>query len=80
MMQDLDRDAPEELTIGDYRRKSLGDTVHWAGKKESPLLQLADTCAFVIRGHLNDRRFNQPLYSKLHPVMVARPKSDAERK
>ena len=24
-MQDLDRDAPEELTIGEYRRKSLGD-------------------------------------------------------
>ncbi len=24
-MQDLDRDAPKELTIGEYRRKSLGD-------------------------------------------------------
>ena len=24
-MQDLDRDAPEELTIGEYRRESLGD-------------------------------------------------------
>ena len=24
-MQDLDRDAPEELTIGEYRRNSLGD-------------------------------------------------------
>lgn len=58
----------------------IRDTVHWAGKKESPLLQLADTCAFVIRGHLNDRRYNQPLYSKLHPVMVTHPKSDAERK
>ena len=24
-MQDLGRDAPEELTIGEYRRQSLGD-------------------------------------------------------
>ena len=50
------------LTIEYLPLTHIRDTVHWAGKKESPLLQLADTCAFVIRGHLNDRR---PLYSKL---------------
>ena len=49
----------------------IRDTVYWAGKKESPLLQLADICAFVIRGHLNERRHNSPLYRKLYPMMVA---------
>ena len=42
-MQDLDRDAPEELTIGDYRRKSLGDLQEaMRGLFSNPSLSLQD--------------------------------------
>ena len=58
--------------------RHIRDTPHFAGKKESPLLQLADICAFVIRGHLNERRHNRPLYDKLRPMMVVHPKADDE--
>lgn len=56
--------------------RHIRDTVHWAGKRQSPLLQLADICAFFIRGHLINRSYNKPLYSKLYPMMVAHPKAD----
>ena len=64
----------EELEYLPFRH--IRDTVYWAGKREARLLQLADICAFVIRRHLDNRRHNQPLYSKLHPMMVAHPKTD----
>ena len=42
-MQDLDRDAPEELTIGEYRRKSLGDLQEaMRGLFSDPSLSLQD--------------------------------------
>ena len=42
-MQDLDRDAPEELTIGDYRRESLGDLQEaMRGLFSDPSLSLQD--------------------------------------
>ena len=42
-MQDLDRDAPEELTIGEYRKKSLGDLQEaMRGLFSDPSLSLQD--------------------------------------
>ena len=42
-MQDLDRDAPKELTIGEYRRKSLGDLQKaMRGLFSNPSLSLQD--------------------------------------
>ena len=42
-MQDLDRDAPEELTIGEYRRESLGDLQRaMCGLFSEPSLSLQD--------------------------------------
>ena len=42
-MQDLDRDAPEKLTIGEYRRESLGDLqTAMRGLFSSPSLSLQD--------------------------------------
>ena len=42
-MQDLDRDAPEELTIGEYRRSSLGDLQKaMRGLFSDPSLSLQD--------------------------------------
>ena len=54
----------------------IRDTVHWAGKMHSRHLQLADICAFVIRGHLDGHPQNTPLYSKLLPMMAVYPKND----
>ena len=56
----------------------IRDTVHWAGKMQSRHLQLADICAFVIRGHLAKHPHNPPLYSKLRPMMAVYPKTDDE--
>ena len=42
-MQDLDRDAPEELKFGEYRRKSLGDLQKaMRGLFSNPSLSLQD--------------------------------------
>ena len=42
-MQDLDRDAPEELTIGEYRKESLGDLQNaLSGLFRNPGLALQD--------------------------------------
>ena len=49
-----------------------------AGKMQSRHLQLADICAFVIRGHLAKHPHNPPLYSKLRPMMAVYPKTDDE--
>ena len=66
-------DAEQYLPLSHIR-----DTVHWAGKMQSRHLQLADICAFVIRGHLDKHPQNPPLYSKLRPMMAVYPKSDDE--
>ena len=67
------RDAGEYLPLSHIR-----DTVHWAGKRQSRHLQLADICAFVIRGHLDEHPRNPPLYSKLRPMMAVYPKTDEQ--
>jgi len=46
----------------------------FAAKRDFPALQIADVCAFVIRGIINDRREYAPFYNLLHPVMLAHPK------
>jgi hypothetical protein len=38
-----------------YTVRNIVDTVHFAAKRESVLLQLADTCAFIIKRHLMGR-------------------------
>ncbi len=60
--------------------RHIRDTVHWAWKMQSRHLQLADICAFVIRGHLDKHPCNPPLYRKLRPMMAVYPKTDDEWK
>ena len=71
--------APSQGDAGEYLPLShIRDTVHWAGKMQSRHLQLADICAFVIRGHLDKHPQNPPLYNKLRPMMAVYPKTDDE--
>jgi Protein of unknown function (DUF3800) len=48
-------------------------SVHFATKSESAPLQLADLCAFIIRGHLNRHKDNGPLYEKIKPMLLLLP-------
>ncbi len=43
------------------------DTVHFAGKKEAPLLQLADACAFAISRLASGRAHAEGLFDALAP-------------
>ena len=73
--------APSHEDAGEYLPLShIRDTVHWAGKMQSRHLQLADICAFIIRGHLDGHPSNPPLYRKLRPMMAVYPKTDDEWK
>jgi hypothetical protein len=54
----------------------IRDTVHFAKKQESVALQLADMCAFVIRGYLSGHPMNKPFYEAIHPLMLVHPKDD----
>lgn len=56
--------------------KRIRDTPHFAGKAECRLLQLADVCAFIIRGHLRRSPDNPPFYDALWPALAVLPKRE----
>jgi hypothetical protein len=57
--------------------EKIRDTVHFAKKQESRHLQLADACAFFIRGHLTNHPHNARFYDVLRPWMLAHPNESA---
>lgn len=48
------------------------DTVHFAAKDDSPLLQLADTVAFLIKRRFQEKADITSLYMQLEPQLVCR--------
>lgn len=48
----------------------IRDTPHFATKKQSRHLQLADVCAFFIRGHLSGHPKVGPFFSALEPCLL----------
>jgi hypothetical protein len=50
--------------------RKIRNSVHFASKQESYPLQLADICAFTIRGHLSGHPHNPPLYKKIKPMIM----------
>ena len=56
--------------------RKIRGSVHFASKAESKPLQLADLCAFVIRGHLSRHPKNAPLYRRLKSKMLILPKEE----
>lgn len=55
--------------------RHIRDTVHFAGKADSRLLQLADVCAYVIRGTISGNQAHWPYHDALAPQMVSYPKA-----
>jgi hypothetical protein len=56
--------------------KKIRGAVHFASKDESSLLQLADVCAFFIRGYLSGHKHAYPFFRKLRKWMMVLPKPD----
>jgi hypothetical protein len=48
------------------------DTVHFAAKEDSPLLQLADTVAFLVKRRFQQKSDTRNLYIQLEPQLVCR--------
>ncbi len=51
----------------------IRDTIHFAKKEDCQHLQLADICAFLIRGHFRDHPHNPPLFEILRPALLVPP-------
>ena len=58
--------------------KKIRGSVHFASKTESKPLQLADLCAFVIRGHLAKHPKNAPIYRRIRSKMLWLPSGDLQ--
>lgn len=56
--------------------KRIRGAVQFASKSESGPLQLADTYAFFIRGHLSGHKMAYPFYRKLRKWMMILPRPD----
>jgi Protein of unknown function (DUF3800) len=50
--------------------RSIRGPVHFANKSESKPLQLADVCAFIIRGHEAKHPHNPPLYRRIRRCLA----------
>jgi hypothetical protein len=59
--------------------KKIRGSVHFAKKSESPPLQLADVCAFIIRGYLASHPQNGPLFRRIRRALALIPVEDAYR-
>jgi Protein of unknown function (DUF3800) len=53
--------------------RKIRGSVHYANKKEEVALQLADLCAFLIRGHFSQHPQNRPLYERIQPMLLRQP-------
>ena len=76
------RDPAMVALLSEETRKNLPltrlvDTVHFAEKLDSSLLQLADACAYVIKRQLMKASDSDRFYQPLVPFMVRRPNLEA---
>lgn len=62
---ELRRDYPKDV----FKTRRIIDTIHFAPKGESPLLQIADTCAFVIKRQLKGCDDSKRQFSLFEPQM-----------
>jgi hypothetical protein len=58
-----------------YPLQRIRGGVQFADKSESVALQVADTCAFFVRGQLSGHPEIQQFFDQLRPMLVAIPKS-----
>jgi hypothetical protein len=76
------RDPAKVVLLSEETRKNLPltrlvDTVHFAEKLDSILLQLADACAYAIKRRLMKASDSDRFYQPLVPFMVRRPNLEA---
>ena len=60
-----------------FSTNKIVDTVHFADKQESSLLQIADACAFVIKRHLTGKSDVADLFKALESQLAAPRRGDA---
>lgn len=67
MLQGRKGGIPDDIvkTFSELPYRHIRDTLHWAGKDESPILQVADMCAFFIRGGAAKNARAQPFVANL---------------
>lgn len=53
-----------------FKSRHIIEALHFAEKHESPLMQLADVCAFVIKRHLQRRSDVREFYDAIAPQMA----------
>lgn len=53
-----------------FKTVHIIETVHFAGKKDSPFLQLADTCAFVAKRKLMRKADIDSIYAHIEPQII----------
>jgi hypothetical protein len=53
-----------------FKTRNIIDAVHFARKTESPLLQIADTCAFLIKRQLQGRFESKPYVDAFEAQMI----------
>jgi hypothetical protein len=58
------------LLTDSFKTEHIIETVHFAGKKESPFLQLADTCAFVAKRKLMRKADIDEIYARVEPQII----------
>ena len=58
------------INVDCFPLTKIRDTVHFAAKEECRHLQLADVCAFVLKGHLTRHKLNQQFYDALRPALL----------
>jgi Protein of unknown function (DUF3800) len=69
--------AVQQLGLSDpdyFPFNHIRDTVHFAKKSESRHLQIADVCAFVMRGHFMKTKHNERFFNVLRPQLTWHPK------
>jgi hypothetical protein len=62
-----------------FKTRRIIDTVHFAAKEESPLLQIADTCAFLVKRALMKKEDCFQFFDLLAPQLYPPAKPDGAR-
>lgn len=68
-----DRSLMDNLPDGAFLSQRIVDTVHFAKKNQSLLLQIADHCAFIMKRQLMKRPDAAKLFAKISPQIAWKP-------
>jgi hypothetical protein len=72
-LRDRKQTEAQELVPWMFPLTHIRDTIHFAKKAESKLLQIADFCAFTIKGHFMKKEKGAPLFAAIEPCLILNP-------